>query len=57
MGDDKYGDFDLNKRLHKRAQAHVLHAWRLRFSHPTTAERITLNAPLPAELAEFIPPA
>ena len=57
MGDDKYGDFDLNKRLHAWAQAHVLHAWRLQFSHPATAERITLNAPLPAELAEFIPPA
>ena len=58
VGDDKYGDFDLNKRLHKLGLKRMfLHAWRLQFSHPATAERITLNAPLPAELAEFIPPA
>ena len=58
VGDDLYGDFDLNKRLHKLGLKRMfLHAWRLQFSHPATAERITLNAPLPAELAEFIPPA
>ena len=58
VGDDKYGDFDLNKRLHKLGLKRMfLHAWRLQFSHPATAERITLNAPLPAELAEFIPSA
>lgn len=62
LGDDKYGDFELNRAL-ARANARpglkrmFLHAWRLQFSHPATAERITLNAPLPAELAEFIPSA
>lgn len=58
VGDDKYGDFDLNKRLQKLGLKRMfLHAWRLQFSHPATAERITLNAPLPSELAEFIPSA
>ena len=58
VGDDKYGDFDLNRRVQKQGLKRMfLHAWRLQFSHPATAERITLNAPLPAELAEFIPPA
>lgn len=56
VGDDKYGDFDLNKRLHRLGLKRMfLHAWRLQFSHPASAERVTLNAPLPPELADFIP--
>jgi 23S rRNA pseudouridine955/2504/2580 synthase len=56
VGDDKYGDFDLNKRLHKHGLKRMfLHAWRLQFSHPATAEKLTLNAPLPPELADFLP--
>ena len=58
MGDDKYGDFDLNKRFQKLGLKRMfLHAWRFQFSHPATAERLPFNAPLPAVLAEFIPPA
>ena len=55
-GDDKYGDFDLNKRLPKQGLKRMfLHAWRLQFTHPGGGERITLHAELPPELADFIP--
>jgi len=54
-GDDKYGDFDLNKRLPKQGLKRMfLHAWRLQFNHPATGERIELHAELPDELAGFV---
>ena len=53
-GDDKYGDFELNKALQKQGLKRMfLHAWRLQFDHPATGERIALQAPLPAELQRF----
>jgi 23S rRNA pseudouridine955/2504/2580 synthase len=53
-GDDKYGDFELNKLLHRLGLRRMyLHAWRLQFDHPTTGERIELIAPLPSDLKEF----
>ncbi|MDF1484338.1 RluA family pseudouridine synthase [Ramlibacter sp. H39-3-26] len=53
-GDDKYGDFDLNRRLQKAGLKRMfLHAWRLRFAHPATGDAIELLAPLPAELQGF----
>ncbi|QEA12198.1 RluA family pseudouridine synthase [Comamonas flocculans] len=56
-GDEKYGDFDLNKRLRKLGLARMfLHAWRLQFDHPASGERIELQAELPPELATFITP-
>jgi 23S rRNA pseudouridine955/2504/2580 synthase len=55
-GDDKYGDFTLNKALARgsavpgcRFDRMFLHAQRLRFDHPATGEAIELTAPLPAE--------
>ncbi len=54
VGDEKYGDFDLNKRLKKLGLPRMfLHAWRLQFDHPATRERVQLQAELPAELAAF----
>jgi 23S rRNA pseudouridine955/2504/2580 synthase len=56
-GDDKYGDFELNKRLAKAGLKRMfLHAWRLRFTHPSTGEEMTLESPLPEELASFAAP-
>ena len=53
-GDDKYGDFELNKTLQKRGLKRMfLHAWRLQFNHPASGERIELIAALPAELKKF----
>ena len=54
VGDDKYGDFELNKVLQKQGLRRMfLHAWRLQFDHPATLERISLQAPLPPELQKF----
>lgn len=53
-GDDKYGDFDLNKSLSRQGLRRMfLHAWRLQFDHPAAGERIALQAPLPPELQKF----
>ena len=53
-GDDKYGDFDLNRRLQKCGFKRMfLHAWRLQFTHPASGDRIELLAQLPIELAQF----
>ncbi|WP_228896732.1 RluA family pseudouridine synthase [Acidovorax sp. Leaf73] len=58
VGDDKYGDFDLNKRLQKLSMKRMfLHAWRLQFNHPASGERVQLIAELPPELADFVSPA
>ncbi|WP_367067904.1 RluA family pseudouridine synthase [Oryzisolibacter sp. LB2S] len=55
VGDDKYGDFDLNRRLPKQGLRRMfLHAWRLQFDHPHSGERLTLHAELPPELAAFL---
>jgi 23S rRNA pseudouridine955/2504/2580 synthase len=61
VGDDKYGDFDLNKQFARgeglagaRFGRMFLHARRLAFDHPATAERVTLEAPLPADCATLL---
>ena len=54
-GDDKYGDFDWNKALHKQGLKRMfLHAWRLQFTHPASGERVALQAELPPELQDHI---
>jgi 23S rRNA pseudouridine955/2504/2580 synthase len=54
-GDDKYGDFELNKALQKQGLKRMfLHAWRLQFNHPASGARVELIAPLPPELERFI---
>ena len=57
-GDDKYGDFELNKALLRAPggaslKRMFLHAWRLEFTHPVSGERQTLLADLPLELDAF----
>ncbi|MBU6465405.1 MAG: RluA family pseudouridine synthase [Burkholderiales bacterium] len=55
-GDEKYGDFELNRRLQRHGLKRMyLHAWRLQFTHPASSERIELLAPLPPDLACFCP--
>jgi len=54
LGDDKYGDFELNKRLRKQGLKRMfLHAAALSFAHPVSGEKLRLEAPLPADLAKF----
>ncbi len=53
-GDDKYGDFEVNKTLQKQGLKRMfLHAWRLQFNHPATGERVALLVELPPELAQI----
>ena len=50
-GDDKYGDFDANRHLHKQGLKRMfLHAWRLQCQHPADGRRLAFSAPLPADL-------
>ncbi len=54
-GDDKYGDFELNKALAKQGLKRMfLHAAKLSFVHPITVERLLIEAPLPDDLAAFL---
>ena len=60
-GDEKYGDFVLNKALAKgeavpgqKFNRMFLHARRLRFEHPASGEVIALEAPLPPECVQLI---
>ena len=60
-GDEKYGDFTLNKALAKgeavpgqKFNRMFLHARRLRFEHPASGEVIALEAPLPRECVQLI---
>ena len=42
-GDDKYGDFALNRALQKHGLKRMfLHAWRLRFAHLAIGQAIEL---------------
>jgi 23S rRNA pseudouridine955/2504/2580 synthase len=54
-GDDKYGDFALNRMLMKQGLKRMfLHAHSIAFAHPLTGEPLHLTAPLPQELESFI---
>lgn len=54
-GDDKYGDFELNRRLAQAGLKRMfLHASSVSFEHPATGEVLTLEAPLPAPLQNFL---
>ena len=54
-GDAKYGDFAWNKTLAKAGLKRMfLHAWKVSLAHPLSGDRLTLEAPLPPELAAFV---
>lgn len=54
-GDDKYGDFELNRSLAKRGLKRMfLHAFRLTITHPLTARSATYESPLPPDLSGFL---
>jgi 23S rRNA pseudouridine955/2504/2580 synthase len=53
-GDDKYGDFELNRQLTRIGFKRMfLHAWRLQFAHPATGGALELHSELPAELQRW----
>ena len=59
-GDDKYGDFPLNKALQKADATRgalkrmFLHAHQVTFTHPESGKTVTLKAPLPPECVRLL---
>jgi 23S rRNA pseudouridine955/2504/2580 synthase len=54
-GDDKYGNFELNRALAKLKLSRMfLHAAELRVRHPVSGMELQLEAPLPAQLTDFL---
>ncbi|MCX7627529.1 MAG: RluA family pseudouridine synthase [Methylophilaceae bacterium] len=55
LGDAKYGDYTLNKRLQKRGLKRMfLHSAETTLAHPLTGASLRLQAPLPEDLARFL---
>jgi 23S rRNA pseudouridine955/2504/2580 synthase len=59
VGDDKYGDFELNKRIvrgeaKRRLARMFLHAYSVQLRHPVSEERLAFEAPLPPECEAFL---
>jgi 23S rRNA pseudouridine955/2504/2580 synthase len=53
-GDEKYGDFELNKTLEKEGHKRMfLHAFQVAFRHPADGAEMRLEAPVPAAFARF----
>lgn len=55
VGDDKYGNFELNRQLARAGLKRMfLHAWRLGVAHPRSGDKLDLHAPLPTELQQWV---
>lgn len=59
VGDDKYGDFELNRQAARgefgaRLPRMFLHAWAIRFSHPVGGAPVDLMSPLPRDCDDFL---
>ena len=54
VGDDKYGDFELNRALAAEGVRRLLlHARRIAFIHPASGRRLVLESPLPEDMRRF----
>jgi 23S rRNA pseudouridine955/2504/2580 synthase len=54
-GDEKYGDFSLNKDLARMGLKRMfLHAWKMHLPHPLDGRALALEAPLPEALRGFL---
>lgn len=54
-GDEKYGDFALNRTLAREGLKRMfLHAWTMRLPHPLDGRELLLEAVLPAPLQAFL---
>lgn len=55
LGDEKYGDFTLNRNLKRDGLKRMaLHAWRMAFRHPLTAAPMECVAALPDGIKSYI---
>ena len=59
-GDEKYGDYELNRQLQNGKKGEdalkrmFLHACKITFVHPETGKPVTITAPLPDECAGYL---
>jgi 23S rRNA pseudouridine955/2504/2580 synthase len=54
-GDDKYGNFELNKELARNGLKRMfLHAASIGLKHPASGAKLVIEAPLPADLQKFV---
>lgn len=54
-GDEKYGDFALNRALLREGLKRMfLHAREISFAHPLTGDKVRIAADLPPELSRFV---
>jgi 23S rRNA pseudouridine955/2504/2580 synthase len=54
LGDDKYGDFELNRALARQGVKRLfLHARRLGLKHPLDGKAMRLESPLPEDMSGF----
>ena len=56
IGDDRYGDFSLNRQFKKQFDLKriFLHAYFLSFSHPKNKKKIIIKSPLPPDLTQLL---
>ncbi len=55
LGDEKYGDFSLNRDLKRDGLKRMaLHAWRMAFRHPLTSGLMECVSPLPDGIGNYI---
>lgn len=55
LGDEKYGDFGLNRELRRgELKRMALHAWRMDFRHPLSGTPLALRAPMPEALRQYV---
>ncbi len=55
LGDEKYGEFALNKTLKRDGLKRMaLHAWRMAFRHPLTSAPLEFIAPMPNGIGDYI---
>ncbi len=55
LGDEKYGDFELNRDLKRSGLKRMaLHAWKMAIQHPLTGAPLEFVAPLPEGVASYI---
>ena len=54
LGDDKYGDFELNREMARHGVKRLfLHARKLSLQHPLTGEPLEFEAPVPSDMKRF----
>ncbi len=55
LGDERYGEAESNRKIKQRGLKRLfLHAQKLVFKHPVSGVRLSIEAPLPLELENFL---